>query len=281
MKFSPMMLGLSLAVAGALPAAAQDSSANATPPKYMQVVVEYTKPGKGGMAHDKTEGTFVAAMRRANYPLHYTAFTALTGRSRALYLTRFNSFEEMQNANKIYDAPATASEFDRINAADGELLEETHTVVFSYDADLSYHAKPPSPQSRLLEAVIFQVHPGHVKDFEDLVKMYAGLLDKAGSVKHWGAYRVEYGESVDEFVLLTSSQSAADIDQRFAEDPKIMAGIGDEDRKKFSELSAAAIESEHVEAYEVNPTQSYVDDDWIKADPKFWKPKPQANTAAQ
>ena len=57
MKFSPILLGLSLAVAGSFPAAAQDAStAASSTPKYMQVVVEYTKPGKGGFAHDKTEG---------------------------------------------------------------------------------------------------------------------------------------------------------------------------------------------------------------------------------
>ena len=277
MKFRPMMLGLSLAVACSLPAAAQDAStATATAPKYLQVIVEYPKPGKGGLAHDKTEGAFVQAMRKANFPLHYTAYNALSGRARAIYLSPFNSFDEMQKANKIFDAPAVASEFERINVADGELLDEAHVLIFSSDPELSYHSKTPGPQNRYLEADIVQVRPGHSKDFEELMKLYMAAFDKAGTTQHWGAYRTEYGESVGTYVFLTASNSEAEIDQRFSEDPKIGAALSDNDKKVIRELRAASIESERIELYSVNPAQSYVTDDYIKADPDFWNPKPAA-----
>ena len=281
MKISPVLLGLSLAVAASLPAAAQDASAatTASTPKYLQVIVEYTKPGKGGLAHDKTEGAFVQAMRKAKFPLHYTAYNATSGRTRAIYLGAFNSFDEMQQANKIYDAPAVASEFERINVADGELLDEAHTIIFSSDPELSYHSKTPGPQNRYLEADIVQVRPGHGKDFEDLMKLYMAAFDKAGTTQHWGAYRTEYGESVGEYVFLTASNSEAEIDQRFSEDPKIGAALMDDDKKKIRELRAASIESERVEMYSVNPAQSYVSDDYIQADPGFWKPKAAAPVA--
>jgi hypothetical protein len=281
MKISPVLLGLSLAVAASLPAAAQDASAatTASTPKYLQVIVEYTKPGKGGLAHDKTEGAFVQAMRKAKFPLHYTAYNAISGRARAIYLGAFNSFDEWQQANKIYDAPAVASEFERINVADGELLNEAHTLIFSSDAELSYHSKTPGPQNRYLEADIVQVRPGHGKDFEDLMKLYMAAFDKAGTTQHWGAYRMEYGESIGEYVFFTASNSEAEIDQRFSEDPKIGAALSDDDKKKIRELRAAAIESERVELYSVNPAQSYVTDDYIQADPGFWKPKTAALAA--
>ncbi len=278
MKFSPILLGLSLAVAASLPAAAQDASAatTASTPKYLQVIVEYTKPGKGGMAHDKTEGAFVQAMRKAKFPLHYTAYNAISGRARAIYLGAFNSFDEWQQANKIYDAPAVASEFERINGADGELLNEAHTLIFSSDPELSYHSKTPGPQNRYLEADIVQVRPGHGKDFEDLMKLYMAAFDKAGTTQHWGAYRMEYGESIGEYVFLTASNSEAEIDQRFSEDPKIGAALSDDDKKKIRELRSASIETERVELYSANPAQSYVTDDYIQADPGFWKPKTAA-----
>lgn len=277
MKFSPVVLGLSLAVAGILPVVAQDAStAGSSAPKYLQVIVEYPKPGKGGLAHDKTEGAFVQAMRKAKFPLHYTAYNAMSGRARAIYLGAFNSFEEMQNANKIFDTPAVASEFERINVADGDLLDEAHVLIFSSDAELSYHSKTPGPKNRYLEADIVQVRPGHGKDFEDLMKLYMATFDKVGSIQHWGAYRTEYGQSIGEYVFLTASNSEAEIDQRFSEDPKVMAGFSDDDKKKIRELRAASIESERIELYSVNPAQSYVTDEWIQADPEFWKPKPAA-----
>jgi hypothetical protein len=277
MKFSPILLGLSLAVAGSLPAAAQDASTvTASAPKYLQVVVEYVKPGKGGLAHDKTEGAFVQAMRKANFPLHYVAYNAISGRARALYLSPFNSFEEVQKANKIFDEPTVGSEFDRINAADGDLLADAHTLIFSSDAELSFHSKTPGPKNRFLEADIFQVRPGHGKEFQDLIKLYMTLFDKAGTTQHWGAYRVEYGESVGEYVFLTGSDSEAEIDQRFSEDPKIRAALTDDDKSKIRELRAAAVENERVEMYSINPAQSYPPDAYLKADPDFWKPKTPA-----
>ena len=74
-KLSPILLGLSLAVAGNTTVAAQDQSpATVSTPKYLQVTVEYTKPGKGGLAHDKTESAFAQAMAKARFPIHYVAF---------------------------------------------------------------------------------------------------------------------------------------------------------------------------------------------------------------
>ena len=275
MKFSPVLLGLSLAVACSLPAAAQDAStATSSAPKYLQVIVEYTKPGKGGLAHDKTEGAFVQAMAKANFPLHYTAFNAISGRARAIYLSPFNSFEEVEKATKIFDSPAVGSEFDRINMADGELLDEARVLIFSSDPELSYHSKTPGPKNRYMEADIVQVKPGHGKDFSDLMKLYMAAFDKAGSSDHWGAYRIEYGESLGTYVFLTVSNSETEIDQRFSEDSKIGKALSDDDKKKIRDLRAASIETERVELYSVNPAQSYAPDDYVKADPDFWKPKP-------
>jgi hypothetical protein len=270
-------LGLSLAVACSLPAAAQDAStATSSAPKYLQVIVEYTKPGKGGLAHDKTEGAFVQAMAKANFPLHYTAFNAISGRARAIYLSPFNSFEEVEKATKIFDSPAVGSEFDRINMADGELLDEARVLIFSSDPELSYHSKTPGPKNRYMEADIVQVKPGHGKDFSDLMKLYMAAFDKAGSSDHWGAYRIEYGESLGTYVFLTVSNSETEIDQRFSEDSKIGKALSDDDKKKIRDLRAASIETERVELYSVNPAQSYATDDYVKADPDFWKPKPPA-----
>jgi hypothetical protein len=274
-KLSPILLGLTLAVAGSGPAAAQDQSpATVSVPKYLQVTVEYTKPGKGGLAHDKTESAFVQAMTKAKFPIHYVAFNSMSGKTRAIYLAHFDSFDALQKANKVFDAPATAGEFEKLNVADGELLEETRQLIFSYVPDLSYHSRHPNGQIRYLEARILHVHPGHGKEFEELVKMWIAAADKAGSADHWGAYRVEYGEQIGSYIFLTSDNSLADIDQSNAEEPKFTAALTDDDRKKMRELRAAAIDTDRFELYSVNPAQSYVPDEYIQADPSYWKPKP-------
>jgi hypothetical protein len=272
-KFSPFLLGLSLAVAGSSVAVAQDqSTASVSVPKYLQIIVEYTKPGKGGLAHDKTESAFVQAMTKANFPINYIAFNALSGKPRALYLSHFDSYEALEKANKIFEGPA-AAEFDRLNVADGELLEDTNQLIFSFVPELSYHTRTDISHGHFLEARIIHVRPGHGKDFSELVKMWIAAEDKVGSADHWGAYRIEYGAQVGSFVLLTSDNSLADIDKSNALESKFNDALSESDKLRMRELREAAIDTDRFELYSVNPAQSYVPAEFIKADPDFWKPK--------
>lgn len=276
-KLSPFLLGLSLAVTGGSLAAAQDQTPPAvSAPKYMQIIVEYTKPGKGGMAHDKTESAFVQAATKANFPIHYIAFNAMSGKPRAIFVSHFDSFDAVQTASKVFADPAYAEEFERANEADGELLDSVNQVILKYVPELSYNPKAPTSHIRYLEARIVHVRPGHGKEFEDLVKMWKAVSDKAGSANHWGAYRVEYGEQVGSYVFFTADDSMADIDKSFAEEPKFMEVLSEADRREARELRTEAIDADRFELYSVNPVQSYPPEEFIKADPDFWAPKAAA-----
>jgi hypothetical protein len=279
-KFSPFLLGLSLAAAGGSLATAQDQPMPAVSvPKYLQIIVEYPKPGKGGLAHDKTENAFVQAATKANFPIHYLAYNALSGKPRAIFISHFDSFDAMQTANKAFET--NAAEFERINADDGELLEDSKQLIFKYVPELSYHPKGPNPHVRYLEARIVHVRPGHGKEFEDLVKMWIAASDKAGSSNHWGAYSVEYGDQIGSYVFLTSDESMADIDKGEAEEPKYMEILSEADKREARELRAEAIDADRFELYSVNPVQSYAPEEFIKADPDFWAPKAAAKPAME
>src|SRR5208283_1975933 len=133
-------LGLSLAVAGSTLTAAQDASSTSAVPKILQITIEYTKPYKGGAAHDKTESAFIAAEQKAKFPVYYVAMNSESGKARALFMTRYDSFEEWEKDNKIVDDnPTLAGGLERAGLADGELLDEVDSLVYTYDEDLSFH----------------------------------------------------------------------------------------------------------------------------------------------
>ena len=141
-KIGPVMLGLSLAFAGSSIAAAQDA-ASSTAPVVLQITREFTKPYKGGAAHDKTESAFVTAQTKAKFPAYYVAMNSMTGKSRALFMTRYTSFAEWEKDNKIIDTnPAFSAEMERASIADGELLDSVDSEVFTLDRDLEL----PLPQ---------------------------------------------------------------------------------------------------------------------------------------
>ena len=59
-------------------AVAQDNPMGHMPPKVLIVTREYTKPGKSGSAHEKTESSFVQAMKKAKWPTHYLGVESLS-----------------------------------------------------------------------------------------------------------------------------------------------------------------------------------------------------------
>jgi len=273
-KFSPILLGLTLALSCGSTATAQNQSmAAVSSPKYLQIIVEYTKPGKGGQAHDKTESAFVQTMVKAHFPIHYIAFNAMSGPSRAIFLSHFDSYEAMEKAMKILEEPAIASDYERANVADGELLDSTKTLYFSFVPELSYHTRSDISHGRFLEARIVHVRPGHGKEFDELVKMWIAAEDKVGTADHWGAYRIEYGEQLGSYIFLTSDNSLADIDKSNAEDSKFSSALSESDKVRMRELREAAIDQDRFELYSVNPAQSYPPEEFLKADADYWKPK--------
>ncbi len=270
----PILMGLSLVLAGSSYAVAQDATTS-TPPKVLQITREWMKPGKAGMVHDKSESAFVSLMNRGKLQGHYVALNSMSGKSRALYITRYPSFEAWEADNKIFEKnSALGAELDRDIVNDGELLEGLDQAVYVYDPELSYHPHSDISHGRYYEINVFHVRPGHRKDWYDVTKMYKEANDKAGTTAHWAAYEVAYGTEQGTYIAITARDSLTEIDTGFAEGKKIADALGGEEgMRKLDNLYWQALDSARTELFSVNPKQSYAEEAWIKGDPDFWKPK--------
>ena len=281
MKISPILLVLSLAAIPAALATAQDAPAG--PPKVIQITREYLKPGKSGSLHDKSEAAFVAAMNHGKLQGHYVALNSLSGKSRALYITRYPSFDAWESDNQtINKNAALGAELDRAGIADGELLDGLDTSVFTYDEELSYHPHPDISHARYYELTVFHIRLGHRKDWYDVTKTYKAAFDKTGSSAHWATYELAYGGEGGTYISLTARNSLTEIDHDMADFKKVVeAAGGEEGMTKLDVSFGQAVESVRSELFSVNPKQSYADEAWIKGDPDFWKPKakPEATAA--
>ena len=282
MKLSPVLFGLSLAVAATGIAFAQDAM---KPPAVLQVTREWVKPGKTGMVHDKSEAAFVAAMNKGKMQGHYVALNSMTGKARALYITRYPSFAAWEADNKLVSSNASLSgELDRDSETDGALLDGLDQAVYTYNEKLSYHPHSEISHARYYEITVFHVRPGKSKDFEDLTKTYTGANDKAGTSAHWAAYDLAYGGEGGTIILLTARDSLAEVDKQAEEGKKIAEALGGEEgMRKLDADFWQDVDSVRTELFSVNPKQSYAEEAWIKGDPDFWKPKsatPKAQSAA-
>ncbi|HEX4641982.1 MAG TPA: hypothetical protein VH161_00895 [Candidatus Acidoferrales bacterium] len=276
---SRCLFGAFLAVAGSSMVAAQTS---APVPKVMQITREYTKPGKGGMAHDKVESAFAQAMARAKWPTHYIGMTSLSGKQRALFLSLYDSYEAMEkDYTSMMKNAALSAELERDSVADGELLDSMDQGIFVYREDMSLRTMTDLAHQRYLEISSYHVREGHMPEWEEIVKMVKAAYEKGVPNSHWAMYEQTYGGDGGTFLVLSSRKTLAELDAGPMEDKQFAAAMGEDGMKKFRELIASALGPAQYQLFAFNPKMSYVEDSWIKEDPDFWKPKPVAAPAAK
>ncbi|WP_263353518.1 hypothetical protein [Acidicapsa acidisoli] len=281
-KATSILLGISFAAACVGIAAAQETTpSTAFVPKVLQITREFTKPGKSGAAHDTTESAFVRASANGKIPAHYIAMNSLTGKSRALYLTSYDSYEAWQKVNdSVNKNQALSAEFDRAAMADGELLDSMDSMVLTYQEEMSFHPMADLSKMRYMEASVYQVRPGHGQEWRELVKMVKTGYEKANLGAHWAMFEMEFGADAGEYVVFTSRKSLDELDKGPMEDKQFVAAIGEDGMKKLDELVAASVSSSRHELFSFNPKQSYVPDEWVKNDP-FWEQKSAPVQAAK
>ena len=258
----------------------QDKPADNMPPKVLTVFREYTKPGKSGTAHEKTESAFVQAMKQAKWPTHYLAVESLSGKPRALFLTGYESFAAWEKDTLATQKDkALMAALDHASALDGELLSETDSAALAFREEYSLRPEVDIAHMRYFEISRYQVKQGHDKEWDEIVKLVTAAYKKIPDA-HWATYSAVYGFPDTTYIIFNPMKSAAEIDKNFAAGKGFEEAMGEEGMKKLAELSAAAIESSQTNLFAFNPRMSYPADEWVKADPEFWKPKAAAAPAA-
>ncbi|HVP51094.1 MAG TPA: hypothetical protein VMT05_03235 [Terriglobales bacterium] len=270
-RLAGFLLGLSIVLGGVSLCAAQEKSG---PPKVLTIFREFVKPGKAGMVHEKAESAFVQAFTKASWPTHYLAVTSLSGKPRALFLIGYDSFAAWEKDNQATEKNATLSAaLDRAGMADGELLSGVDGGTFVYREDQSLRAGTVHiAHMRYFEISAFHVKPGHEKDWDEAVKLVTAAYEKIPDVR-WATFEAVYGAPSGTFIIFTPMKSLAEVDTELMQNKQFEAAMGEEGMKKLRELSAKAIESSESNLFQFAPKMSYVEDDWVKKDPDYWRPK--------
>jgi hypothetical protein len=240
------------------------------------VAREFIKPGKTGSLHEKAESAFVQAFSRAKWPTNYLTVTSLTGKPRALFFVGYDSFADWEKDTQAQQKNASLSAaLDRASIADGDLLSETDTSLLTFNEEQSLRSPVDIAHMRYFEIYLYRVRLGHRAEWEELVKLVKGAYDKMPDV-HWATYEAAYGQEGTTFVIFVPLKSTAEIDKAFENDKQFVANLGEEGMKKLGELESASVEFTQRNLFQFSPTMSYPRDEWVKADPDYWKPKPAA-----
>jgi hypothetical protein len=286
-RFLNILLGTCLCFGAATVAVAQNNGGISTPPKVLVINREVLKPGKGGAAHQKTESAFVRAMAAAKDTEYYLGMDAVSGPSRSLFFTGYDSFAgwEKEALDEQKNGTLSAA-LDRAAVADGDLLQTYETSMFVLREDYSLNASTDLAHDRYFEIGVYHVKPGHDADWATIMKMVKDASAKVTD-SQWAMYERVYGGAPNYFLYITPLKSAAEIDRNFANGPKFVEAMGSDGMKKLTDLIAASVDQIESNLFALNPAISYVGPEMIKADPTFWKsaptgePKKKAEKAAQ
>ncbi|MGI8772081.1 MAG: hypothetical protein ACR2JE_11670 [Acidobacteriaceae bacterium] len=269
------LLFAGLSFAGPSTAAAQEQPGGVTPPpKVLVIMREFLKPGKAGTLHQKSESAFVQAFTNAKWPEHYLGMDSLSGKSRALFIAGYDSFDAWQKDVDAVQKNATlAAALDSAQAADGELLTSYESSTWTYREDYSVRAPVKIGDMRYMEINHFRIRAGHRQDWDALVKMYVSAYEKIADA-HWATFEEMYGtDSGGSYIVVTPMKSLAEVDKAQADEKQFMSSTGADQMKKMADLSAATIEWSESNVFMINPKMSYPTDTWVKADPAFWGQK--------
>ena len=274
-----MMLGTWLCIGAASVAVAQENAAGKDlPPKVLVVNREVLKPGKNGSPHQRTESAFVRAMAGAKSSAHYLGMDALSGPSRSLFFTGYDSFADWEKEAISEQKNATLSAaLDRAAVADGDLLQTYETSIFFLREEYSLNLGTDLAHDRYFEIGVFHVKPGHDEDWSAIMKLVKDAYAKLPDVQ-WAMYERAYGGSEGYFIYITPLKSASEIDRNFANGPKFVEAIGKDGMKKLNNLMAESVDEAEINLFALNPAISYVGPEMIKADPTFWKSAPAAES---
>lgn len=250
---------------------AQDNGVTG-PPKVLVVIREMVKPGREGMMHAKTESEFAQLARTNHVDFHFFAMTSMSGPNRALFFSGYASMADWEAAGKSLSSSPAAAAMDRVNAEDGDLLSESGSSVWLRQDELSMNPHDLKGD-RYMQISQYMVKPGHVGEFEELVKLVKEGYAKGVPEASWVMYEQRYGANGSAYVVLTPVKSLSEVDGMLGSGKAFGDAMGEKGMKKMGELEASCLESWQMNLFAFSPKMSNPPEQWVKDDPDFWAPK--------
>jgi len=276
MRFTLTIAALSGIAVSGFPVCAQEIK----PAPVINIGREAIKEGRGA-AHEKVESDWAATVRRANHPGRYVALAAMSGPSEVWFVGPMPSFAANEDYEKASEKEPLKSALAMLDARDGELRASSRTIWAVFRPDLSYHADKFNPaKSRYVMVGTYRVRLGHDADFLAGAKTYLGAFEKAHIDECTLGYQVVAGAPSGTYLFFTMMDSMKMLDETPARMQAIMQAMGADNFAQFMKGSGDVFVSMDDTLLEVRPGMSYPPQEFIDADPGFWKPKPAAKPAS-
>lgn len=266
------VVAVSCLVGGAATLRAQDEN-SALPPKVLVVTREMVKVGKG-TAHARNEAAWVRAAMAAKEPDRYLATTTMSGPNEAVFFAGFDSYEKMGEADKYDSLPKVTALTGPMAEKDGDYVSESRQMVATLNEKWSWKPNMNVYEMRYFELETIRMRPGREKEWDELIALYQGAAAKMNLDEHDIFYEVHYGAPDGTVLIFTPRKSLGDLDAAMGSGKAFQEALGADGRERWAKLVEDTTAADSTELLEFSPEMSYPPDEWVKADPSYWKAKP-------
>lgn len=278
MKKSLLFIGVTLLISAFSQVFAQPP-ATPGPPKVLYIVKEDIKPGLMG-AHNKHSAQFARIFRTLGTPNHRIAMVPVAGsENEVVYITGADSFAELEsilnNTDKKMEAASGSikTELDSLDKEAPMLHAGMRDMLTLFRPDLSYNPGVDIRTYRYFSISTLRVRPGHDAQFAEYAQKVINAAKKAKVENyHTAIFQVISGSQAGTYLLFRPMKSLSELDDQVG--MKVRAAMGNDERKDLDKEASEVYMSSETSTYAFAPDMSYVDKEFVAADPAFWNPKP-------
>lgn len=228
--------------------------AQADPPTVIRVIRNAQRSNNQGYEEAKDTITVLGA-------------TSVTGPSETWSFEMLDSFASMEDLDRALSMVSTGVPYS------DDVLPAARTLIALYRANLSHRwdeAAKIIPKARYFLVSIYRIRPGAQTSFADLVKMRTSRFESINFDKPEIAYQIMSGMPSGTFLFITPLVSLATFDDGLAKTPDGVREVAAEQKL------AAEVEIGHESfLFRIDPSRSYVSDEFASADPEFWSSRPK------
>ena len=152
--------------------------------------------------------------------------------------------------------PASASALDRLDEAEGVLLESKREITATYQKDISYRPSFDWTEVRYWEIIWVHLRTGHHDEYLQNRTMTREEHEKGGYDTHQMMYAVQAGEASGTFMVIRPMKTLALLDDLHAHNDG--EPVTPEEESKKVQLWAASGVSEEEAFFKVDPRMTYV-----------------------
>jgi hypothetical protein len=233
-------------------------------PPILQIV---RKPGTGG------NGT-LRPYSDAKAAVDVVGMTAITGLPETWGIELHQTFAEIEDLDRaLVSAPVNGANYAQPTAED--ILAPSRTMILLYQPGWSYRPQEAVrrfPRARYFHVSIYRMQPGSEADLGELMRLRRHEMDSVNLDRPDLVYRVVSGAPSGTYIILSPMLSLKPLDDGVAKLPVFAEPLAAAEAASTKNAASKELRREHL-LMRVEPSQSYVSDDFAVPDKEFWRGK--------